>query len=120
MKKLPQTSRSVLPANAKPSDQVDTDQRYLTIQELARQSTLSVSTLRRLFRKGKIEGFQPGGPRSRILFPVDAIERMHTPNLEKPANPIPASPTVQRGPRPKWLQLDHGDDTALRGGIDAG
>ena len=77
---------------------------YLTIEELSLASTLSVSTLRRLFQKGLIVGYQPGGPRHRILFPRDAIEyvaRATAPSLPTPA-PDVKSATPTRGPRPKW------------------
>jgi excisionase family DNA binding protein len=78
--------------------------RYLTIEELAIATTLSVSTLRRLYQKGLIVGYQPGGPRHRILFPSDAVEQLTrpvTPSLPTPA-PAVKSSTPTRGPRPKW------------------
>src|SRR6516225_2482345 len=49
--------------------------RYLTLAELSAQTTLSESTLKRLCQKGAIPFYQPGGPRTRIVFPPDAIEQ---------------------------------------------
>src|SRR5947209_8719227 len=64
--------------------------RFLTITELAEQTGISVSTLQRLRRKGAIPCFQPGGPRTRVVFPPDAIEqadqlRQNTSNLSTDA-----------------------------------
>lgn len=81
--------------------------RYLTIQELSARTTLSVSTLRRLLKKGKLVGHQPGGPRTRIVFRPDAIEQATTAMVADatgvPPHPQPAS-IPQHGPRPKWQQ----------------
>ncbi|HLJ92173.1 MAG TPA: helix-turn-helix domain-containing protein [Gemmataceae bacterium] len=81
--------------------------RYLTIQELSARTTLSVSTLRRLLKKGKLVGHQPGGPRTRIVFRPDAIEQATTAMVADatgvPPHPQPVS-IPQHGPRPKWQQ----------------
>jgi excisionase family DNA binding protein len=86
-----------------------TSRRYLTVKELATATGLSVSTLRRLQRKGQLPFFQPGGPGTRVVYPLDAIEQAAQPdqasnhartsNLASSAGE--ASP--RRGPRPKWL-----------------
>lgn len=77
---------------------------YLTIDELAAVTTLSVSTLRRLVKQGRLVGHQPGGPRHRVLFPPDAVERAAA--AATPAAPAAPPPKVtthpRRGPRPKW------------------
>lgn len=83
--------------------------RYLTIQELAARTTLSVSTLRRLLKKGKLIGHQPGGPRTRIVFRPDAIEQATTAMVQDTAGePSPShsqsASAPQHGPRPKWQQ----------------
>ena len=84
--------------------------RYLTIEELSAETRLSVSTLRRLTKKGLIVGYQPGGPRHRIVFPPDAIESAAkvatTPAAEVAAKPTRSGPTgrPQRGPQPKWFR----------------
>lgn len=86
------------------------DDRYLTIAELAAATTFSVSTLRRLVKRRVIVGHQPGGPRHRIVFPPDAIERVaaaQTPHATAPAPVAPspgAPPPPQRGPQPRWLR----------------
>src|SRR5687768_6450886 len=46
-----------------------------TIHELSRHSRLSVSTLHRLKKAGRLTYFQPAGKGGRLLFPADAIER---------------------------------------------
>lgn len=85
---------------------------YLTVKQLSRATTLSVSTLRRLFERKLIVGYQPGGPGTRIVFPRHAIEQAAQQNLDSEAevNP-PAAPSnaPQRGPRPHWLGQRGGD-----------
>jgi excisionase family DNA binding protein len=82
--------------------------RYVTIQELAAITTLSVSTLRRLLKKGKLVGHQPGGPRTRIVFRADALElaakAMQEGTADEQLRPEPTS-TPTRGPRPRWQQV---------------
>lgn len=46
----------------------------LTIEEFIAKSRLSVSTIHRLKRQGKIPYFQPAGKGGKLLFPPDAIE----------------------------------------------
>jgi hypothetical protein len=81
--------------------------RYLTITELSVSTTLSVGTLRRLYKLGQVVGYQPGGPRTRIVFPPDAIEQAVRAMSGTPTPPTgtPSESTrpPQRGPRPKWL-----------------
>ncbi|HEX8524198.1 MAG TPA: helix-turn-helix domain-containing protein [Tepidisphaeraceae bacterium] len=48
--------------------------KYYTLEELAAVSGIAQITIRRWWEAGKIPGFQPGGPKTRILFPVDALE----------------------------------------------
>jgi hypothetical protein len=77
--------------------------RYLTIEQLAATTTLSVSTLRRLCKRGILVGLQPGGPRTRIVFAPDAIEQAVKAAL--PADNVPARPRktgALPGPRPRW------------------
>lgn len=77
---------------------------YLRIEELAAYTGVSVSTIRRLWRRRHIRGFQPGGPRTRVVFPLDALEQVV--RAGQPAiSDGPADPTdrPERGPRPKWL-----------------
>jgi excisionase family DNA binding protein len=77
---------------------------YLTIEELAEHTGFSVSTLRRLWRKRQIVGFQPGGRRTRVVFPPDAIEQASRATQGAAAGPPESrTATPRRGPRPKWL-----------------
>ena len=81
--------------------------RFLTIRELAAATTLSVSTLRRLLRRGAIAGHQPGGPRHRLVFPPDAVEQAAGASQAPAAAPAPggaqkdAKPRPLPGPRPR-------------------
>jgi hypothetical protein len=47
----------------------------LNIHQLSELTGLSLATLNRLQADGAITYFQPGGKRSRVLFPADAIQR---------------------------------------------
>lgn len=84
--------------------------RLLTIEELSAATTLSVSTIRRLVKKGAIVGHQPGGPRHRIMFLPDVIEQAtkvaKPPGAESVPSVPPPGPTgrPQRGPRPRWFE----------------
>ena len=98
---------------------------YVDIVELAARTGFSISTINRLKKRGKIPFYQPGGKRSRVLFPSDAIEtaadsqtpaitptpvvRQDTLNLCQPGTsegPIVLSPSSDTsrlpGPMPRW------------------
>jgi excisionase family DNA binding protein len=92
---------------------MDDQPQFLTIEELATKSRLSVGTLRRLKDAGKIPFYQPGGKGGRILFAPDAIERT------QPVTPAPstevdqtksASPRLS-GPRPGWMRNHNNNAT---------
>ncbi len=51
------------------------DCQLLTIKQLAQQARVSVETIRRRVRDGKIPYYQPGGPGTAMRFPSDAFER---------------------------------------------
>lgn len=72
--------------------------RYLTLAQLSALTTLSQTTLKRLFKRGRIPGYQPGGPRTRILFPHDAIEQAG--KVEK--TPLHHQTGKLSGPTPRW------------------
>jgi excisionase family DNA binding protein len=81
--------------------------RYLTISELSDATGISISTLRRLLRKGTLPFYQPGGPRTRIVFPIDAIEQATKTNkgaARQSDDAIAASEAPARGPRPRWQE----------------
>jgi hypothetical protein len=90
---------------------MDDTQKYCDFEEFARLTGLSVSTLKRRKRDGSLFYFQPGGPRSRVLIPRDAIERvLSQPKLavNVPEKPSPAHLNTKTprlpGPLPKWAQ----------------
>ncbi len=87
-------------------DAAENGPRLLTIQELAMRSPLSLPTLRRLVRGGKIPYFQPGGKGSRLLFPPDAIERAFGAcyDVSQDSTPTADAPKRLAGPVPAWLQ----------------
>jgi hypothetical protein len=79
---------------------------YLNISELSARSGLSVSTIRRLVDHGKIEVFQPGGPRTKLLFRPGALEI--TPPAGDVLDADPAASDANRPPlsgrRPGWMK----------------
>jgi excisionase family DNA binding protein len=95
-------------AHAADAAQHPTARCYLTIAELAATTGMSVSTLGRLKKRGLLPFFQPGGPRSRVLFPADAVERTflygRKPEDSSGVDDAADDETApRRGPRPKWL-----------------
>jgi len=78
----------------------------LTIEELSRHSRLSVATLHRLKRAGRIPYFQPAGKGGRLLFPVDAIERAGNAVDEATGAVTNQVTDGQRlsGPCPAWMR----------------
>lgn len=49
---------------------------YLAPQEFAKVSGLSMSSVRRYLADGRLPKSQPGGPRCRVLIPVDALQQL--------------------------------------------
>src|SRR4051794_12805110 len=49
---------------------------YLSISQFSARSGLSVPTLRRYVRDGKIKALQPGGRGAKLLFPLNALESL--------------------------------------------
>ncbi len=90
---------------------------YLSPQEFSARSGLSLATVHRYLRRGRLPFLQPAGPRGRILIPADALERVlgepcpagpaQAPGASSTAATAPAPNTTVRpcGPRPKWTQL---------------
>jgi hypothetical protein len=78
---------------------------YLDIDELSARTGMSLATINRLKRVGKIVFYQPAGKGGRVLFPPDAIERAGS-----SPNGTPEPPAVDdtkkhlAGPRPAWMQ----------------
>ena len=86
---------------------MDDTRSCLNIDELSAKSGLSLSTLRRRLREGKLPYLQPGGPRTRVLFPADILDRLvnQTPAIlasQPDAVTLPKPASTARGPQPRW------------------
>jgi hypothetical protein len=84
--------------------------RFLSPQEFSGLSGLSLATVHRYLKRGKLPFRQPGGPRGRILIPADALLLSDvTPQVPRPteaaaeSTPLPTSPVPLSGPRPRWM-----------------
>jgi hypothetical protein len=92
----------------------DQSRRYLSPQEFSRLSGLSLATVHRYLKAGKLPYRQPGGHRTRILIPVDALEPRagDTPAQvaaqpsaappPSPETPVVSTSTRLPGPKPQW------------------
>ena len=87
--------------------------RYLSVQEFKQLSGLSLATIHRYLKSGKLPFRQPAGPRSRVLIPTDALDILCrstqppiTPPLATDADLTPDRDATNdpplSGPRPKW------------------
>ncbi|WP_020474589.1 helix-turn-helix domain-containing protein [Zavarzinella formosa] len=83
---------------------------YCSPAEFAQLCGLSLVTIRRLMRSGRLPSVQPGGPRHRILIPCDALDRL-LPATGRVVHPeklasgtITDPPKRLSGPLPKWLR----------------
>jgi hypothetical protein len=103
-------------AGKTPSPAPAQPQRYLSPQEFSRFSGLSLATVHRYLRRGKVRYLQPAGPRGRILIPIDALELFAaaapapllveaTAGASSAISDSPAT-TLRRlsGPRPLWTR----------------
>ena len=95
-----------------PSTVAETPQ-FLTLKEFAQQARISESTIRRRVRDGSLPVVQLGGKNKKLLFPIDALDRVNTPvtPAEDNASVEPSSllaPGTQTdnpaGSRPRWTQ----------------
>lgn len=72
---------------------------------------LSLSTICRLLRKGSLPKFQPGGKRTAVRVPIDALTNLtQAPSPEDKPSPAdhaadPQPPTPRKGPQPKWESM---------------
>lgn len=84
----------------------NTGTQLLTIKELSVLCRLSLPTLHRLKRDGKIPFYQPAGKGGRLLFPSDAIERATKAVGLPAAHPSGSqeAPPHLSGPVPSWLK----------------
>ena len=91
---------------------------YVSPREFARLSGLSLATIHRYVKCGKLPCCQPGGRRARLLIPIDALQglALQSPSTERaPAaqvspmatapirNELPG-PTRLAGPVPRWMR----------------
>jgi len=73
----------------------------LTVKELSVRTRLSLATIHRLKRQGKIPYYQPGGKGYSLRFPPDAVQ-IATRQFEQP--PERSHDGHLSGPRPAWMQ----------------
>jgi hypothetical protein len=89
----------------------DQSRRYLSPQEFSHLSGLSLATVHRYLRSGKLPYRQPGGRRGRILILADALEAAPgadvgpdatTAVTVEPQSPAPVARLS--GPHPRWVR----------------
>ena len=97
--------------------------RFVSPLEFSQLSGLSLATVHRYLKKGKLPSIQPSGRRGRILIPADALELCGNTTLEAAQPEQTAAPTSEpgnapnprpSGPRPRWTQkinTSHTEDT---------
>jgi hypothetical protein len=88
------------------------EKHLLTIAELSAISGLSVITLRRYVRHGKIKALQPGGPGCKLLFAPDALEHGSDEVNNAPERSRPG-PDRLPGRRPGWMAPASANTTKL-------
>ena len=90
-------------------------QQYVSPQEFAAQSGLSLSTVWRYLKTGRIHSVQPGGNRCRVLVPSEALAQFTSASavsrgadqqVAPNAGDAPAKRSQKAcelsGPRPRW------------------
>jgi excisionase family DNA binding protein len=95
---------------------IEKSSRFLSIAEFARLARLSISTIRRYMKAGKLPYVQIGGPRSRVLFAADVLDHfvsqssLTSSHIEEAASSPSCeaarqdnAPKQIPGPCPKWL-----------------
>jgi hypothetical protein len=100
------------------------DSRYLDIKQFSATAGLSIATIRRLARDGRIPYFQPAGKGGKLLFPPDALElaaqgancASAQPQSDNPGQPEQPGQSGQPGPGrlsgrvPRWMQDSHSEN----------
>ena len=85
----------------------------LTIQQLSVSCGLSIATLHRLKRQGKLPFYQPAGKGGRLLFSPDAIERASAALEQTTPSPNGAGPSHRLSGRgPAWMQTTYSSEEA--------
>ena len=97
----------------------DFPRRYVTPEEFARTTGLSLTTVRRRLAKGDLPARQPGGPRTRWLIDLQAFVAEQDSALrdppashqappeaaEEPEAPGPPDAARPAGPQPRWMAV---------------
>lgn len=78
------------------------DKKYWSVEEASQALGLSISTVRRRIRTGGIIAIQPGGPRTKLMIPVDAPFASRADDIPEIA--APSHREVRRGPKARWKQ----------------
>jgi hypothetical protein len=74
-----------------------TSSNHVSPQEFSDPSGLSIASVRRYMRDGKLPFVQPGGPRGRVLIPTDALARLAAHDRGDTSPPTPdTSPAGER------------------------
>ena len=90
-----------------------TNSRFLTLKEFARLAGISESTVRRRVRDGSLPVVQLGGKNKKLLFPIDALDRVNIPTTPTEDNDSVDSLSLSSsrtqaddsaGSRPRWTQ----------------
>lgn len=88
---------------------LETERLYVSPVEYVQLSGLSLSTVHRYLKSGRIPFEQPGGPRSRILIPVDTLRQRSASDDSSEEPTVDARPSSQSnrcplsGPKPRWM-----------------
>jgi hypothetical protein len=83
--------------------------KHLSVKEFGATHGLSVSTVWRYIRDGKLPFSQPGGRRHRVTIPEDAVltQREQPETLQTTENnPTESPPPLKHlsGPKPAWMR----------------
>lgn len=83
---------------------------YISPQEYCERTGLSIATVHRYLKAGRVPHAQPGGPRGRILIPTEALDlgqvgspaRTGQNTAADPRGPHASGTTGRPGPVPAW------------------
>ena len=75
---------------------------YLSREELAAATGLSLATIARYRAAGRLPFSQPAGKRGRVLFPREILSTLTSVGVA-PQSSISAQRPTLAGPKPKWL-----------------
>ncbi|WP_417390480.1 hypothetical protein [Gimesia sp.] len=80
----------------------------LSIHELNAVVSLSITTIRRRIREGTIPAIQPGGKGTKLLIPVEWLQKWSALSQASPEQTTSTTNAKQRktisGPRPRWMK----------------